>query len=356
MVNAVSGSTPFAPTLPSEDKPQLKLIPGFDPAGQPLPDGQVWDKKIGRTGRPLNTAEGGIDGWEQRALLQAATKNPQEFLQRLTADSMNGTPVEFNFVRELDIGVLRVGFKADNGKFDTTATIDVFNKSVDGFLKPYLAQNARDKGARAKISLNVKGDLTKEGGVDNLQLEIKASNAPRLSAKKILELQSLEKDLKKALKADVSAKEKSERVLSIVNDAVEKLSDFPLPFLMKLIDDSDVIKAELTQKGENARATVRVGEGKYSVLMRDLIGKGKNEPDIRFSVSGRGSEDKDTLSVDEIRIFSPDKLAVSFGPGGEPSLSRINKKGEREAVNDHFAEAMVYLPMLLALAGDKSFF
>lgn len=356
MVNAISlGSSPITPATPEPAAPQLKVVPGFDPAGAPLPDGQVWDLKIGRTGRPVDTSNG-IDGWEQKALLKTATKSPQAFLQRLLADSSNGSPVDLSYVREMDIGVLRVGFKAEQGKFDTTATIEVFNKKVDGFLKPYMAQNARDKGARAKITLQVRGDLTKEGGVDNLQLEVRASNVPRFSAKKLLELSTLEKDLKKAMNGEGSAKEKSEKVLSLVNGAIDKLSDFPLPFLMKLIDDNEVLKAELSGKGADGRASVRLGEGKYSLTLRDFLGEHKSEPDVRVKLAGRGGEDKDTLHVDELRIYNHEKLAVAFGEDGQPVLSRINKKGERETINDHFGEVMVYLPMALALAGEKGIF
>lgn len=357
MVNAISMNTnpliPGSGDVATPSPAQPKLVPGFDPAGQPLPDAKVWSLKIGSKARGVDTSDG-IDGWERRALLQTATKSPQEFLQRLLADSKNGTPVSFNMVRELDVGVLRIAFKADGGQFDTTATIEVFNKKVDGFLKPYMAQDARDKGARAKVTLGVKGELTDAGGVENLQLDVRATNVPRFSAKKLLELGSLEKDLKKALAEDGSQKAKQDKVLGLVNDAVQKLSDIPLPFLMKLIGDSDVIKAELTSKGHDGRASVKVGQGKYSVGLRDVLGKGKDEPDVRFALTGQ-AKDKDTLQVDELRVYNHEKLAVSF-EGSQPTLSRVNKKGEREVINDHLGEVLVYLPMALALAGDKKIF
>lgn len=353
MVNAVSmNHNPLIPagTAPAA-APQPKLVPGFDPAGVALPDAQVWSAKIGS--RSLDTADG-IDGWERKALLKSAQKSPQEFLQRLLADSKNGTPVKLDFTRELGIGVLKVRFEAVDGKFETTASIDVFNKKVDGFLKPYMAQDARDKGARAKIALGIKGDLTDAGGVDNLKLEIKATNVPRFSVTKLLELGSFEKDLKKALAEDVGAKAKQEKVMGLVSSALEKISEVPLPFLMKLINDSDVIKAELTAKGRDGKASVKVGDGQFSVGLRDVIGKKSSEPDIRLALSG-SAKDKDTVQVNELRVYNHDSLAVSF-EGSTPTLSRIKKNGEREVVNDHLGEAMMYLPMALALAESKGGF
>ena len=181
---------------------------------------------------------------------------------------------------------------------------------------------------------------------------MRLSNAPKFSAKKLLKLDSLEKDIKKAITGEGSAKAKSEKVLGMVGEAMETLSEVPLPFLMKLIEDSDVIQAEIKAKGRDGRAKVETGEGKYSVLFRDFVGKPKTgEPDIRAKISGRAQDD--TLSVDELRVFSNDKLAVSFGEDGSPVLSRLKKNGEREPVKDHIGEVMVYLPMALALAGGN---
>ncbi len=355
MVNALSSASPFIPT-PSTDAPAIKAVPGFDKAGAPLADADVWGLSIGKT-RTVNTAAGlgpsHIDGAERSALLSLAKEKPQEFLQRLLADSMNGTPVEYNLTRKIDIGVVRVSFSAVNGTINTTASLDVFNNQADKYLKPYLAQKARDKGARSRITLSMGGQLNKNGGLDDVKLEAKLSGAPKFSVAKLVGIATIEKDLKKALAAEGSQKDKSAKVLSLVSEAIEKLSDVPLPFLVKLIGSSDVMKAELTSKEIDGHAKVQLGKGKFAVGLRDFIGSKKDEPDVRASLTGRAAlpEDKDALALDELRVFANDKLAVEWTDTGAPKLSRIDAKGGRTPVNDHFGEVLTYLPLALALAG-----
>jgi hypothetical protein len=353
MVHAVHPTSPIV-TPPSTEP--AKPRPGVDASGAPLPDQDVWGVKIGRANRSLDTSNG-IDGWERKALLEVAKKSPREFLQKLLADSANGTPVDYKFVKELDIGVVKVDFHAAEGSVRTTASLDVFQKSSDRWLKPYMAKDARDKGARAKITLEVTGKIQESGGLEDVQIEARATNVPKFSAKKIVKLHTLEKDLKKAISSEGSQKEKSDKVIGIVQDAIETLSDFPLPFIMKLIGDHDVLKAEIRGDKRDGRAKVELGDGKYSVTLRDFIGdKKKGEPDVRARIAGKSGEDKDTISVDELRVFSNDKISVEWSDEGQPKLSRVGKNGEKTALNDHIGEVMVYLPMALALAGDKGIF
>jgi len=351
MVHALSPVSPFLPQPTT-----VKAVPGFDKAGAPLTDDQVWARSIGADKRALNTATGSgpghIDAVERRHLMELASKTPQEFMQRLLADSMNGTPVEYNFTKELSIGVLKVSFKAVDGAVTTTASIDVFNKSADQFLKPYLAQNARDKGARARIAIEVKGQLNKNGGLDGATVEARASNVPSFSVKKLIGIATIESDIKKAMAAASSKKTKQAEVLSLVNGVIEKLSDVPLPFLVKLIGDSGVFKAELTSKGHDGKAKVEIGGGKYSVGLQEFLGKAKNEPDVRAKLTGHAAED--TLAVDELRVFTNDKLSVEWNDEGSAKLYRTDKKGEKTEVEDHFGQVLAYLPIALALAGtDK---
>lgn len=351
MVHALAPASPFIP-----QSTPTKVVPGFDKAGAPLPDDQVWNVRIGKDKRALDTATGSgpnkIDGVERKHLLEIAQKSPREFLQRLLADSMNGTPVDYQFTKELAIGVFKVDFHAENGAVRTTASIDVFNKSADQYLKPYLAQGARDKGARSRLSLEITGQLNEDGGLDGAKLEAKVANAPSFSVKKLLGIATLEKDLKDAMKAASSAKSKQEEVLSLVSGAMEKLSDVPLPFLVKLIEDNDVFTAELKAKGKDGKAKVKLGDGKYEVGLRDFLGKDADEPDVRAKLSGRGAGD--TLSLDELRLFTNDQLSIEWSDEGSAKLFRTDAKGKKSEVKDHFAEVLAYLPLALSLAGtDK---
>ncbi|MFO0724079.1 MAG: hypothetical protein U1E65_09870 [Myxococcota bacterium] len=356
MVVALSTTNPALTSIPQADAPAVKLVPGFDGAGKPLADKDVWAISIGKGKRPLNTAEGSgpghIDGAERNALLALAKKSPQELMQRLLADSMNGTPVAYNFTKETDIGVVRIAFSADNGQVSTTASLDIFNKSADQYLKPYLAQKARDKGARARVSLSLNGTLNKDGGIDDLKLEASLKSAPKFSVAKLIGIADIQAKLKKAMKAEGPAKDKTAAVLKLATEALDKLSDIPLPFLVKLIGENDVLKAELSGKGLDGKASVKVGKGSLDATLKGFVGKNDDEPDLRASLKG-SAPDKDTLSLDELRIYTAEKLAVELADGKMPKLMRVDSKGARSEVNDHFGEIIAYLPMVLALAGKS---
>src|SRR5688572_514741 len=215
-----------------------RTVPGFTAEGQPLPDDQVWSAFIGRGKRPLDTAgshSGGkkIDGHEQRRLLKIAKDDPRSFLTRLLADSMNGTPVEYSMTKTFKgFGVLHATFKAENGQFETKLRVEVFNKAVDQWLKPYLAKDARAKGVRSSADLTVVGKIDMSGGVSDIVLTAAGHDLPKLSADKVSEIEELRKQLTTALK-EKSAKRRAEGVKNVFERGVEKMAEFPLHFFLK---------------------------------------------------------------------------------------------------------------------------
>lgn len=370
------------PPIPAVDpilpKPEVKLIPGFDAAGQPLDDANVWGAKIGAHGRALDTSKGlkgGIDGWEARKLLEIGKKEgPKAFVQRLLADSMNGTPVEFSAIKDVGVGVVRGSIKVENGHLEGSATLEVYNSKADRYLHRYLAKDPRDKGVRSTVTFALKGDLNKEGGVDNIELEARLNNAPRFSAAKLMDIADLAKDLSKSLKeltglaqdpkaTKKAVADKKKEALELVREAVNTLKEIPLPFLLQVINGDEKVRGTLAidVRGIDPKLGFKAGKGKLDATLRDFIGKPRDgEPDLRANLTATGlktksgSDDNDTIAVNQLRIYTVDKMSIAVSEDGTPELSRINKKGEREVIKDHFAEIMGFVPMLLA--GAKGIF
>jgi hypothetical protein len=343
---------------PLENPPEVvapKLVAGFDPEGNALPDDKVWGKLIGRTRRPLNTATAHkgekIDGWEQRALMKHAKDDPRGFLTRLLADSMNGSPVEFSMTKALKgLGVIHATFRAENGAFETRIDLDVYNKTADKYLKSYLAKDARVKGSRSSVEVVVKGGLNKEAGIDDVQIDIAAKDLPKLSADKLMELDELRKDLRKALGEKSKAK-REQGVKDVFERSVRRLSDFPLHFLIDLISDSDALSVDVRpKKGSTVHAHAEVGEGAYAVTFTDLLGDDDEDEEARIGakLSGKASDDTNTISIDELKFYNEHPLTLTW-EGDKPTVYRKDPAtGEKKLVDDHVGELFQYLPLVMA--------
>lgn len=361
MVAITRGTTPTTPdTTTTAAAPAAKpVVPGFNAKGQPLPDDKVWNLFIGPTKRPVNTAQKPtlklLDGWEKAKLAKLAQDNPQEFLQRLLADSSNGTPFGFDVSRTIkNLGVAKLDVKAKDGKIDASVTLNVFNKRADGYLKAYMAKDGREKGTRSSLKLGVTGDLNKAGGIDNIDIEVSADNLPKLDAAKLSKLDQLQKRLKKTLKAkDMTKAEKNDAIMWLFEDAVDELSDFPIPFFLNLITGYNVLDINIKEKGKKMKGHAELGDGKYSVKLTDILADySKDEPRIGATIAG-AADDDGIVSIDEASIGTDRPLSLSWSEDGKPSISEKNPKtGKSRELNDHFGELPLVLGFLAAGAPD----
>jgi hypothetical protein len=332
--------------------------PGFNEAGLPLGDADVWGLAIGRgaSKRFVNTADmhtaQSIDGIESKKLLELAKNDPKAFMTRLLADSSNGTPVELKFTKLLKgFGVARIDFRAENGHMTTLATLEIFNKAADGFLKSYMAKEAREKGTRSSVSLEVKGDLNKDGGIDNISAEIRAANLPAFSAEKLMELEKVKGQIKDALAGEGSPAEKQDRVQEIVASALQKASEIPVAFFVELIRDRHNLNIKVNEEGHSLTAHAKTGEGNYAISFTDILdSENKAEADLGAKIAGNVGEDRDTIKIGEVAVFTTDKLSIAWGEENRPVVSKIGEDGTKSPVDDHLGEILMYLPALLALA------
>ncbi|MBI2376923.1 MAG: hypothetical protein HYV07_23185 [Deltaproteobacteria bacterium] len=347
--NAQPAETPAAPAK--------KTKPGFDAEGVALPDAEVWGAVVGKEKRALNTAEvhgkgQAIDNAEQKALAQLFVKSPREFLSKLRADSMNGTPVGFKLAKELEgFGVLRVDINVDKAAFEAKATVDVYKKTVNGFLGAVMAKKG-DQGKKPQIELSAKGKLTKDG-VEGAALELALRGIPNLSAEKLTKIDQLKKELGEALKSNVSKAAKEEKVTAIFDELVGNMSELPVPFLVKLVTSSDALSIDLKLESQAAKAHAELGNGNYAITIDDILGQDKGEPDIGAKVAGTATDDG-TISIAEARIFLEDKVGVRFDSKDTPHYyKKDSATGKRVEVNDHAAELAMMIPMAIALGAKN---
>lgn len=339
-------------------QPEQKKTPGFDAQGVALGDADVWDLHVGRgnTRRPVDTSRAGgdwtIDGHEGRKLVDLAKKNPQEFMTRLLADSSNGTPVEYKLSKLLKgIGVVRVNFHVENGAMKATATLEIFNKAADGYLKSYMAKEAREKGSRSSVTLEVNGTLNKAGGIDNAGAELRAANLPAFSAEKLMELDKVKGQIKDALAGEGTAEEKQTRVQDIVGSALQKASTIPVAFFVELIRDRHNLNITVNEEGRALTAHAKTGEGNYAISFTDLLDSAnREEADLGARISGNVGEDRDTIKIGDAAVFTADKLSLEWNADGRPEVSKLEADGSKSKVDDHLGQILMYLPALLQLA------
>lgn len=347
-------NTNALPTTPAV----VAKTPGFDPAGAPLGDADVWNLFIGSgsSRRAVNTAamatKQSIDGIEAKKLLALAQKDPKEFALRLLADSSNGTPVEFKFSKLMKgFGIARIDFKCENGHMTTKASLEVFNKAADGFLGQYMAKDAREKGQRSTLTLEVQGDLNAKAGIDNISATISAGGLPALSAEKLMELDRVKGDIKSALEGEGTPAEKTERVQSLVRDALKKMSEIPVGFFVELIRDRHSLELDVKEKDHSLRAHAETGNGNYALTFTDLLdSKDGAEADLGARIAGSVGEDRDTIKVGDVAVFTTDKLAIELGEDNRPILSKVGADGTKTKVDDHLGEILMYLPLALQFA------
>jgi hypothetical protein len=278
-------------------------------------------------------------------------------MQRLLADSMNGTPVEFSMTKELKgFGVAHVSCKVDNGAFQTEAKLEIYNKAVDGWLKPYMAKDGRAKGERPTVTLGVTGQLNKEGGVDDIQIQIKADHVPAVSAEKLMQLEKVRKDIKEALTGPGRTREKHAKVQDLVERAIKEASEIPVGFFVEMIRDSMELSIDIKEKSRTLTAHAETGKGSFAITFDDILGtEDAKEADIGGKIAGTVAEDRDTLKLSEISVYNTDKLSIGFEEN-RPVLSRVDAQtGEKTKVDDHIAEIAMYVPMVLALARKDIF-
>lgn len=344
--------------LPTTPAVQPQKTPGFDPAGAPLGDADVWNLFIGSgsSRRAVNTAamatKQSIDGIEAKKLLALAQKDPKEFALRLLADSSNGTPVEFKFSKLMKgFGIARIDFKCENGHMTTKASLEVFNKAADGFLGQYMAKDAREKGQRSTLTLEVQGDLNAKAGIDNISATISAGGLPALSAEKLMELDRVKGDIKSALEGEGTPAEKTERVQSLVRDALRKMSEIPVGFFVELIRDRHNLELDVKEKDHSLRAHAETGNGSYALTFTDLLdSKDGAEADLGARIRGSVGDDRDTIKVGDVAVYTTDKLAIELGEDNRPILSKVSADGTKTKVDDHLGEILMYLPLALQFA------
>ena len=355
-----TSNTPITPPAATRRPP-----PGFTVGANDVPvpeaDDKVWNLFV--AGRPVNTADAhtsqAIDGWEGNKLLALAQKNPKEFLQRLLADSSNGTPVEKSFTKEIgNWGVLKVDFSAKDGDIRTTAKFDIYNKVIDPWIGPYTVKDSRPKNTRTSLTIDVAGKLNLSGGVDDVKIEISGANIPKFDAMKMLEIDKLRKQLKAAMRdPERTKKEKESDVLRISGRAIRRVSEFPILFFLDLIDDYNVLNITVKEEGELPSADATVGNGNYNITFDDLLGESDGEANIGAVIAGKGDDYENTVTVDTIKAFNSAPWSLEWDDEGKPAVFRTDPEtGDKSRIDDHAGEFLMYLPMAMALAGDNDIF
>ena len=366
-VNA-TGTGGVVPRLGNTPGQTTPTQPGFDRTGAPLADDQVWGIEIGRDRRPLNTADAHtgqkIDGWEQNHLLNLAKADPKAFLSRLLADSMNGTPVEFGIKTEIGgrrgsgipaFGLLKVGFKMENGTFNLKLDFDVYNKAVDRWLSPYMAKDGREKGTRSNITVSMTGDVQPDQSIQNVQFDAGASKIPKLSADKLVEIDRFRKRLNSALK-EKSKADRDDGVKNVFEDAIRRVTSFPVHFFMDLIADSDDLVIDIKEKDDPTAARAELDDGNYKITFTDLLGdedQSTPEAKVGAQLSGKVDDNQGTIDIDNLRVYNEHPISVEW-EGNRPVAYRTDPKtNEKTRIDEHANELLRYLPLAFAFAAGR---
>jgi hypothetical protein len=359
-VTAVRENVTLPETPAPITNPPVKVVPGFTAEGQPLPDEKVWGATIGKTHRPLNTADGHsghakIDGHERTRLLKIAKDDPRAFLTRLLADSMNGTPVDYSLTKAMKgFGVLTASFHMENGQFETKLHFEVYNKAVDQWLKPYLAKDARVKGQRSSAEVVMTGSVNMEAGIDNVKVSASGHDLPKLSADKITEIEALRKQLQAALKLK-SAVRRAEGVKNVFEQGIEKMADFPLHFFLKMITDDDNFIITIKEPNDPTTAIAEVGDSKYSITFTDLLADANaasDEVKVGAKIAGAGDDKAKSISVEEVSVYNEHPLSLAWEEDKAIVYRTDPSTGTKTKIDDHAAELMGYLPLAMAFLAN----
>jgi hypothetical protein len=362
-------------TAPAQPAPQPTVTPaktarpGFTEKGRPLPDDQVWGLTFGDPAKPVMTTDlkGPLKGDEPEltALMGLASSKPQEFCQRLLADSMNGTPVEFSIVQAIGPASLTADFTANKGKIEGKVTIEMTPDQIKSALGQYISDsNKFVDGQNPQIVLDLTGKLTKEGGIEDIRFTSSAANLPRLSMSKIqgTDDATLTKRIGDILgQASSSATspatgpDQASQLLWFVKGIVSQLNSLPLGALSNLITNSSSWTSNWhdVTKPHGANVGITLGQNKYALDVKNLLGNDSEGKQANVEVTLAGGipqDDTDAITIDSVKFFTGDKISMAFDENGQPKFFAV-KGGKKTAIDDQVGMVMMALPMAMSFLG-----
>jgi hypothetical protein len=317
--------------------------PGFDPAGAPLPDDQVWK---GFTAKPVNSGNG-MTRTELLALGMAAAGNPTEFVQRLLADSRNGSAVSHAKSYRTDYGMLKVELSAADGQLSAKATITPYKKFVKGTFAEILTSKPK---TMPSLSLTTTSKLGEDGSLTDVKLAVDIVGLPTLDAKKIAREKKTLTAQRKALREAT----KSKRLAGVVDATMRVFSEperfLPL-ILADLTDDSQGLSMRIKPDEFAAAIVARLGAGKFSLKVDHLFsGKKHTKEDLNVlgTMSGTVANDKD-ITIEKISFATTQKIDVKFPAGAGPDAAEVTVDGRPANRDEIFGLGSAALVGALAL-------
>jgi hypothetical protein len=335
-----------------------KAKPGKSVDGKPLADLDVWGLTIGEGKRKVNTADG-VDPEEAKALIDLAEKKPQEFMQRLNADSANGTPIKVEHKQDIPgIGKGWARFDVNKGKVHISAGVTL-ESGPEEYLKPYMAAGDKQVKDRAiTVGLAVTGSLTDEGEVSKLKAKLEIRGLPAFSAEKLLEIEDSKERMKNMLEATPGDGNTAKKVTDILEYFVSEMKDasgVPVKFFVDMIEDSKVWELTGKEKGKATKGKATVGKGAYAIQIQNLLDTVGPE-NARITATGKGTvKDGDTVTIDALSAYTSDNLVLGFKDGKSmPELYRVDKAGKRVKLDDHFGQFTMVLPLAVMTLQAKN--
>src|SRR5262249_7446703 len=120
-----------------------------------------------------------------------------------------------------------------------------------------------------------------------------------------------------------------------------------------LIRDRHSLEIDVNEKDHALKAHAETGNGAYALTFTDLLdSKDGTEADLGAKIAGSVADDRDTIKVGDVAVYTTDKLAIALGDDNKPILSKVAPDGTKTKVDDHLGEILMYLPLVLQYANQ----
>lgn len=352
-VTGTSGVRPLVVSTPATSAPASAPAtaqrPGRNEKGEPLADKDVWGGIKTPEGLGVDTSDG-ISVGEGQALAQLAIDSAVEFVQRLDADSANGTPVKYHYEEAFqEIGTAFVDFEARSGNLLIESGVQVSQESVAKYLKEYLAPGEKQPQQPVVGKLTMTGKIAENGEIGALKGKLSLANLPRFSADKLAEFtKNIDAILAQLPVGGMITEEMRGQIAEQLKSKLETTSEHGVKFFKGLAEESRVFNFDVSTDRSATKAHIKAGLSALAVQVEHLVDEaGEGYPRIDGSTDiTLDKADRDTIDLGTLSAYTTENLLVNV-EDNKPKLFRIEADGTRTELKDIFGY-LVYIPFLLA--------
>ncbi len=354
-VSNTPGVRPFVQQQPAaQAAPGTR--PGRDPqSGKPLGDKDVYEPTRTAAGERIDTSDG-ISEAEGAALAQLAVENSVDFLQKLSADSENGTEVRYHFEAPVErVGHAFADFTARDSNVLIECGVNISQDLVKDVLKDYLAPDEKQSKDPIVVKMTLTGKINERGEIGSIKAEASVANLPKLSGDKLAEFEkNIGRILEQLPVGQTVTEEMKAELAESLKRALKRTSTAGVEFFRGLIESSQVFKIDVAGEKGVSKAHLTGGKNALDIQVDhalDEVDEGYPRVDGHTKLT-LDEADKDTLDLGKPRVYTTENLLVSV-EGNKPALFRIEADGSRTPLKDVFGQIILGLPLVIALLAGK---